>query len=417
MSAKSLLLYRFAGAPFDCAFGRGGADVRDAARELFNFGVDMRVNGNLWHRYVAHAIAFDDNAFSRACEMRPMLPDGSLTRLARADFDALFTVFNADFETAWGVDGHIARELSDFRAPTAGASYNAQIADAIEELALYLEACADGDEMMRAAAAFYGRRGLGELGLYKAFRIRQQEGDRFAAQIRPISDLDERKLSNIVGYELQKTKVVANTEAFLEDRPANNVLLYGDGGTGKSSTVKALLNEYYPRGLRIVEIYKHQFGSIGDLIGQIKRRNYKFILYLDDLSFEDFETEYKYFKAIIEGGMESKPANVLIYATSNRRHLIKESFSDKNDMQMLDDVHRSDTLQEKLSLAARFGLQIFYPAPSKAEFLTIVRELARQSGLDLADEELERRALQWDIRGGGKSGRSARQLIDSLLSK
>ena len=147
-------------------------------------------------------------------------------------------------------------------------------------------------------------------------------------------------LEDLVGYEIQKEKLVSNTEAFIEGKEANNVLLYGDAGTGKSSSVKAILNQYYDRGLRIIEVYKHQFRCLSDVLEEIKDRNYKFIIYMDDLSFEDFEIEYKYLKAIIEGGLGKKPSNVLIYATSNRRHLIREKFSDKKEI--LDDLHGNE---------------------------------------------------------------------------
>ena len=161
-----------------------------------------------------------------------------------------------------------------------------------------------------------------------------------------------------MGYEIAKKKLIDNTEAFLNNKPANNCLLFGDAGTGKSSSIKAILNQYYDRGLRIIEVYKHQFQDLNDVIAQIKNRQYKFIIYMDDLSFEDFEIEYKYLKAVIEGGLERKPDNILIYATSNRRHLVRERFSDKEDRN--DDLHTNDTVQEKLSLVSRFGVTIYF---------------------------------------------------------
>lgn len=218
-----------------------------------------------------------------------------------------------------------------------------------------------------------------------------------------------------MGYELQKQKVIQNTEAFLDGKPANNALLYGDMGTGKSSTVKALMNEYYDKGLRVIEVYKHQFSFISDIISRLSGRNYKFILYLDDLSFDDFEVEYKYFKAIIDGGLEVKPDNVLIYATSNRRHIIKENYSDGNDINSMDELHKSDTKNEKLSLVARFGLSVYYPSPDQQEFLNIVHELAKRYAIEIDEEKLNKQALTWAIRNGVKSGRMAEQFILTLL--
>ena len=156
----------------------------------------------------------------------------------------------------------------------------------------------------------------------------------------PITHTSDVTLDELIGYELQKKQLVENTEAFVEGRRANNCLLFGDSGTGKSTCIKAILNQYYEKGLRLIEVYKHQFQDLSAIIETIKNRNYKFIIYMDDLSFEEFEIEYKYLKAVIEGGMEVRPDNVLIYATSNRRHLIRETWSDRSDMSN-DELHLS----------------------------------------------------------------------------
>ena len=213
-------------------------------------------------------------------------------------------------------------------------------------------------------------------------------------------------------YELAKKKLIENTEAFVQGRKANNCLLFGDAGTGKSSSIKAILNQYYDQGLRMIEVYKHQFQDLNDVIAQIKNRNYKFIIYMDDLSFEEFEIEYKYLKAVIEGGLEKKPENVLIYATSNRRHLIRETFKDKQDRD--EDMHTNDTVQEKLSLVARFGVTIYFGSPDKKAFQEIVRTLAIKNGISLPEEELLLEANKWELSHGGLSGRTAQQFIDYL---
>ncbi|HHX55575.1 MAG TPA: DUF815 domain-containing protein, partial [Clostridiales bacterium] len=185
---------------------------------------------------------------------------------------------------------------------------------------------------------------------------------------------------------------------------------------GKSSSVKAILNEYYNRGLRMIEIYKHEFKDLSNVIAQIKNRNYKFIIFMDDLSFEEFEIEYKYLKAIIEGGLEQKPENVLIYATSNRRHLIRESWNDSSDLD--DELHRSDTVQEKLSLASRFGVTINYSSPSYKEYIEIVKGIANAHGkILMSEEELEQKARMWEINHGGVSGRTAQQFINYLIGQ
>ena len=201
----------------------------------------------------------------------------------------------------------------------------------------------------------------------------------------------------------------------MQGRRANNCLLFGDAGTGKSSSIKAILNRYYDQGLRIIEIYKHQFQDLNEVIAQIKNRNYKFIIYMDDLSFEEFEIEYKYLKAVIEGGLEKKPENILIYATSNRRHLIKETFRDNEEA--YGDLHSNDTIQEKLSLVSRFGITIYFGSPDKKQFQEIVRSLARRNGIDMPEETLLLEANKWELSHGGLSGRTAQQFIDYLLGR
>ena len=228
----------------------------------------------------------------------------------------------------------------------------------------------------------------------------------------PITNIAHVHLDDLVGYENAKKKLIDNTKAFVEGKKANNCLLFGDAGTGKSSSIKAILNQYYDQGLRMIEVYKHQFQDLNDVIAQIKNRNYKFIIYMDDLSFEEFEIEYKYLKAVIEGGLEKKPENVLIYATSNRRHLIRETFKDKQDRD--EDMHTNDTVQEKLSLVARFGVTIYFGSPDKKAFQEIVRTLAIKNGISLPEEELLLEANKWELSHGGLSGRTAQQFIDYL---
>ncbi len=224
-------------------------------------------------------------------------------------------------------------------------------------------------------------------------------------------------LDDLIGYEIQKKKLVDNTRAFVEGRKANNVLLFGDSGTGKSTSIKAIVNEFYDQGLRMIEIYKHQFEDLSEVIAQIKNRNYRFIIYMDDLSFEEFETEYKFLKAVIEGGVETKPENILIYATSNRRHIIKETWSDRDDVQVENGMHKSDTMEEKLSLVNRFGVTISFSKPDQKEYFHIVTGLARRNGITLSEEILQREANRWELSHGGISGRTAQQFVNYLLGQ
>ncbi len=270
--------------------------------------------------------------------------------------------------------------------------------------------------MLELLARHYEHNGVGSLGLGQVFRLREE---RDGVSLVPVEGRRPVLLADLVGYEGQKAQLLENTKAFLSGQRANNVLLYGDAGTGKSTSVQALAGEYAAQGLRLIELYKHQFGLIPQLLAQIKGRNYRFILFLDDLSFEENEVQYKHLKAVMEGGGEAAPENVLIYATSNRRHLIRETWNDRSDMEHNGDVHRSDTMEEKLSLAGRFGLQIYYPNPTYEEYHQIVQTLADRSHSlsGMAEDELWAAASTWQVRHGSRSGRTAQQFINDLLCR
>jgi hypothetical protein len=304
--------------------------------------------------------------------------------------------------------------ISAFHGPEIGGRmYNRRISERICELAKKLAASVDSREFLTHVAEFYHDFGVGKLGLHKAFRVSHDKHG--LVVIEPIARTAHVRLDDLVGYESAKQQLIENTEAFIKGRQANNCLLFGDAGTGKSSSIKGILNQYYDQGLRIIELYKHQFRDLNQIISQVKNRNYRFIIYMDDLSFEEFETDYKYLKAVIEGGLEKKPDNVLIYATSNRRNLIRERFSDKLELSDEDDLHSSDTVQEKHSLAYRFGVRIYFGAPEKKEFEYIVKVLAARNGLQLPEEELLAQANKWEISHGGYTGRTAQQFIDYML--
>ena len=287
--------------------------------------------------------------------------------------------------------------------------YNKNVSEKVQALSRRLEKAEDADAFFGAVTGFYRDYGVGMFGLNKAFRITNSSSGELV--FLPINNMDKVMLDDLVGYEIQKKKLVDNTKAFVEGKKANNVLLFGDSGTGKSTSIKAIVNEFYGDGLRMIEIYKHQFKDLSNVIAAVKNRNYKFIIYMDDLSFEEFEVEYKFLKAVIEGGVETKPDNVLIYATSNRRHLIKETWNDRNDMEHDNGMHRSDTMQEKLSLVNRFGVTINYSRPSQKEYFDIVISLARRAGITMSEEELKAEANKWELAHGGISGRTAQQFV------
>lgn len=383
------------------------------AGQLIELAASYGFEGNLWHCFLALCLADHENAYSTSCEITGPVK-GTLNELAAHDFQIMKELFDQDIRKLDpGEEGRIWAALSDYHANDGNSKiYNRRIRDQIVTLAVKLKESPDVRTFGDIITEFYKNFGVGKFGLNKAFRVEETDTD---PQIIPITSMDHIYLSDLVGYQRQKEKLIENTEAFLNGRAANNVLLFGDSGTGKSSSIKAILNEYYDKGLRIIEVYKHQFHTLSKIQEQIKDRNYKFIIYMDDLSFEDTELEYKYLKAIIEGGLAKKPGNVLIYATSNRRHLIREKFSDKR--QLDDELHNNDTVQEKLSLVARFGVTIYYGAPEPAEFKEIVRQLADRSQISIPLEELYQRANIWELNHGGLSGRTANQFITYLLGK
>lgn len=392
-----------------------GPERFSCANQLIELAVTYGFQGNLYHCFLAFCLANHENAYSTSCEITGPA-GGSLDALALHDFRIFKELFDQDIRTLDGEGENLWGQIASYQAASEnGRVFNKRIRDRILALALSLEQAPDAAAFQKEVTQFYREFGVGKFGLNKAFRILEKDEQAF---IDPITSIDHVYLSDLVGYELQKKKLIENTESFIEGREANNVLLYGDAGTGKSSSIKAILNQYYDRGLRIIEVYKHQFKALSDVLEQVKDRNYKFIIYMDDLSFEEFELEYKYLKAIIEGGLGKKPKNVLIYATSNRRHLIKESWSDRNDMESENGMHRSDTMQEKLSLVARFGVTIYYGKPSQKEYFAIVKELRkRYPSITVSDEELCAEANKWELSHGGISGRTAQQFINYMAGK
>ena len=390
-----------------------GTHLYETLNELIELAALHGFEGNVWHDTLAYILANHENAFSTACEVRG-LKDGTINALAMHDFARFrqwFRIDLSELDRKYGTS--LFSALQDYHSERGySKAYNQRVRNRILSLAKELASAETDDAFLHAAADFYQHFGVGKFGLHKAFRI---EDNTEEVRIIPITRTEHVSLSDLVGYEIQKQKLVENTEAFLRGLPANNVLLYGDAGTGKSSSIKAIMNAYYEQGLRLIEVYKYQMRSLLPVLNQIKNRNYKFIIYMDDLSFEEFETEYKYMKAIIEGGMERRPDNVLIYATSNRRHLIKETFSDARTGD--DDLHKTDSIQERLSLAARFGVSIYYGKPPKKDYQEIVRTLAARAGIDMPEEELLLEANKWELSHGGMSGRTATQFVTWLQGR
>lgn len=383
---------------------------------LLTLATNYGFNNNLWHSYLAYLLATTENPFTLVSE-KVGKQEGSVNEFVKHDFKIFLKLFNYDFskiEEKLNID--CFSTISNYNAIIKKEQlFNNDVSQKVNELSSNIEKAKDEEEMFDIVTDFYKKYGVGKFGLNRAFQLSHDKNMDF---IIPITSLDDVVLDDLLGYELQKEKLIHNTESFVNGNKANNVLLYGDAGTGKSTSIKAILNQYYSKGLRMIEVYKHETKYLSKIISQIKNRNYKFILYMDDLSFEESESEYKYLKALIEGGLETKPDNVLIYATSNRRHLIKETWNERVNTSSVKEMYHSDTIREKLSLVDRFGLTIGYNKPSMNEYFEIVKSLARKyPEIKLTDDELEHEANVWVRTHGAQSGRTAEQFVYYLLGK
>lgn len=385
-------------------------------KALLDISTSYGFANNLWHNYLTFLLLMNENSFSLVSE-KSGAQEGSVNHFAKNDFKIFKNLFDYDFsQLEITLDIDCFTTIQNYESiQKKERMYNKNVSQMVQLISKQIEDATDENEIFTIITSFYRDYGVGMFGLNKAFRILSKEDQ--SIRFLPINNMENVQLVDLVGYELQKDMLVENTEAFVCGRNANNVLLYGDSGTGKSTSIKAIVNEFYEQGLRMIEIYKHQFKDLSTIIAQIKNRNYRFIIYMDDLSFEEFEIEYKFLKAVIEGGVETKPDNVLIYATSNRRHLVRETWGDRSDMSE-DEMHHSDTMQEKLSLVARFGLSICYERPNQDDYFNIVIQLAKKyPELHLSEEELCKEAVKWELSHGGSSGRAAQQLLNYLSGK
>lgn len=366
-------------------------DIKAAISKLVSFSIEYGINGNLWQSYILYTLIFNDNSYTRSIELNKKI---EVLDLAKKDLLEIYNLYNMNRD--W------MNPILDFKY----SNKKTDVSKAIETIKKGIKN--DYDSFEKSVLSFYKNYGLSDMSIYKAFRV--EDG-----VLSPIYNVLNVTFADLIGYDYQKNLLMENTENFLKSKPFNNVLLYGDSGTGKSTSIKALLNTYFNKGLRIIEVYKHQMEEISKIIHTLKNRPYHYVIYMDDLSFEEDEIEYKYLKSIIEGGIEPKPNNVVIYATSNRRHLIKETFKDNGDID--DDLHRNETQAEKLSLAYRFGLQIYYSSLSVKQFREMVKALAVKNNIEMDDEELIKEASKWELTYGSLSGRCATQFINYLVNK
>jgi len=383
--------------------GEGGDDTRArlfaALAESAELS-DQPIVGNAWQNHLVNAMLSDDNLFALKAESVGVKAMGaSLIDQVRADLKLLKLMYDMD------IDGM----LSGFPSLDGFSRVDgARVQDGLLSIKTRLNESSDWSECLECVADYYAQYGSGEFGKYRAFRWVK---DAAGSMLKGVESPDPIRLSDLVEYEWQREAVSRNTQKLLAGLPTNNMLLHGDRGTGKSSTVKAMLNEFGDRKLRLVEVAKDDLTDLPDILSILRKRSEKFILFIDDLSFEENETQYKALKAVLEGGLEARPANVALYATSNRRNLIKETFSDriKDD----DEVHPGDTMQEKLSLSDRFGIKLPFLAPDQDEFLRIVTALAERAGIEMT-EDLRKKSLAWQH---ARSGRSARQFVDYWIGE
>lgn len=387
-------------------------DLHVTLHEILRLSADYGFEGDLYASYIAYLIAADENPLSLLSEGLG-IPEGSASLLSLQDCSALYELLHYDLspldQFLGSTSFSLLRNYQSAGKRTVHSLREASLT--ISELERSLMRAGNPLGIQRAISEFYRRFGSGSFALHRAFRIEGTEKER---ELVPIKALEPVDFDSLLGYEAQKKLLCENTEAFLRGRPCNNVLLYGDAGTGKSTMIRALLHHFQERGLRLIEVYKQQLRELPWLNEILRNRNYRFILFLDDLSFEESETEYKYLKSLIEGGIEARPDNILIYATSNRRHLVREFLSDRKDMVDQEELHHSDTMEEKLSLSDRFGLNILFQEPSFEDYQRIVLLLAGQEGLKMEREELLQKARAWSVQRGGRTGRTARQFIHSL---
>ena len=368
-----------------------------------------------WQDYLLTQILREDNPFTQQAQLTALenLPL-ALIAAARKDLQALQSLYQCSSEqlSSWvQTASHLPvapipwHEKQDAQtqgfAPIARYSVDEQL---LRGKLQQLENWADAVEVL---ADYYRQFGTGLFGQYRAFRWQLE-------QLIGIAHPDPVQLMELVGYEAQKDALAKNTEFLLAGYSALHVLLYGSRGTGKSSLVKGLLNKYSDRGLRLIEVAKSDLKDLPKIVERLRDVPQKFIIFVDDLSFEEDDDAFKALKVVLEGSVTARPQNVIVYATSNRRHLVREFFEDRPRPRDGDEVHAWDTVQEKLSFSDRFGLTLTFEPANQDTYLKIVRHLAAQSGISLSPNELEYRALQWATRHNGRSGRTARQFIDFL---
>ena len=372
----------------------------------------------LFKNHLINTILSTETVFSRDSEKTSFSElDHSLLRLAKSDLLQLKHIFDFDFrmlfehlKQKYEIEG-FASEFNDLRFDrTSEKHYPEFYFQKVKQVKQVLADSTDWSSNVEDLYCFYRDTGSGKFGRYWAFRW---SSDGEYLELVGVDSPDPIYMDDLVGLEDQQEEILRNTRQFLENLPANNILLYGDRGTGKSSTIKSLIHVFGSKGLRVIEISKHDILTLQWVVRQIRGRGQKFIIFIDDLSFEESETNYKELKALLEGSIEKPPENVLVYATSNRKNLIREYFNDRE----ADEVGTMETYQEKLSLADRFGIKLVFPTPNQKEYLNAVAEIAQKSGIEMDKNKLNKLARDWVMWHNSRSGRTARQFVNDLIGR
>jgi predicted AAA+ superfamily ATPase len=405
--ASSLLLYQSVlTTPISRAFLAllDALCLEDSTQCRITYGIWFRTQADAqqtWQTHLLEQILLSDNPFSQQAQRQPLpeLPTALITAASR-DLQRLQRLYLCQGE-----------QLSQWVQTVC------QIAETPvvwtldpEPPAVSFPTLPDWQEGLAELAHYYRRQGIGSFSAYGAFRWQDN-------QLQGIANPDPIQLSQLTAYDVPRQQLIKNTEFLLAGYPALHVLLYGSRGSGKSSLVKALLNEYRDRGLRLIEVIKAGLPQLPTIVEQVRSRPQKFIIFVDDLSFEEDDDAFKALKVVLEGNITARPQNVVVYATSNRRHLVREYFSERPRPSDQDEIQAWDTLQEKLSFSDRFGLTLTFEPADQPTYVEIVKHLAAQAELVLPETELVRRALQWATRHNGRSGRSARQFVDFLSAE
>lgn len=360
-------------------------DTIPLTRGIVRFAETEGVTNNSVSEYVASVLANDDNILSQLAKSGKKIGK-DLYRLAKLDMESIF------------------KKIFDTKIRYAASGNDTGFYEGYVNSIKNLTDSDTSESLLNGLIEHYTKLGNGLMSKYIAFK--------FDGELTGVPNTDKSQFDDIVGMNSQKKTLIDNTKAFVEGKFANNVLLFGDRGTGKSSSVKALLNMFAPQGLRVIELPKHAITKIPQLSKQLEQSPHKYILFLDDLTFERHDSEYRALKIAMDGQLQAKSSNVLVYATSNRRHLIRETWADRDG----GEVHVNDNKQEMLSLAERFGISIFFPSPDSKQYTEIVRVLLERNGIEMTDE-IKKAAVRWEMNYGGKSGRCAKQFVADYMNR